>query len=305
MKKLNFIIFFSIFMFLGCAKPELKDPYIFVLGVAQDGGAPHAGCSKICCIERWNDPKKKLMVASLGIVDPNTNEKWMIDATPDFPKQFEILTGNDQKQLKGIFLTHAHIGHYSGLIHLGREVMGSSAIPVYTMPKMNRFLSNNGPWDQLINLNNINIKKLKDGKQIKLNDQISITPFIVPHRDEYSETVGFKINGPKKSMIYIPDIDKWQKWDQNIVDIINKNDLAMVDGSFYQNGEIPGRDMSEIPHPFIVESMDLMRSIAKNNKIYFIHLNHTNPALVQDSAAQKEIINSGFNIAEFGMILNL
>ena len=75
------------------------------------------------------------MVASLGIVDPNTNEKWMIDATPDFPKQFEILTGNDQKQLKGIFLTHAHIGHYSGLIHLGREVMGSNAIPVYTMQK--------------------------------------------------------------------------------------------------------------------------------------------------------------------------
>jgi len=175
----------------------------------------------------------------------------------------------------------------------------------YTMPKMSNFLSNNGPWNQLINLNNINIKKLKDGKQIKLNDQISITPFIVPHRDEYSETVGFQINGPKKSMIYIPDIDKWQKWDQNIVDIINKNDLAMIDGSFYQNGEIPGRDMSEIPHPFIVESMDLMRSIAKNNKIYFIHLNHTNPALVQDSAAQKEIINSGFNIAEFGMILNL
>ena len=202
-------------------------------------------------------------------------------------------------------MTHAHIGHYSGLIHLGREVMGSSAIPVYTMPKMSNFLSNNGPWNQLINLNNINIKKLKDGKQIKLNDQISITPFIVPHRDEYSETVGFQINGPKKSMIYIPDIDKWQKWDQNIVDIINKNDLAMIDGSFYQNGEIPGRDMSEIPHPFIVESMDLMRSIAKNNKIYFIHLNHTNPALVQDSAAQKEIINSGFNIAEFGMILNL
>ena len=127
----------------------------------------------------------------------------------------------------------------------------------------------------------------------------------MPHRDEYSETVGFQIKGPKKSLIYIPDIDKWEKWDQNIVDIINKNDLAMVDGSFYQNGEIPGRDMSEIPHPFIVESMDLMRSIAKNNKIYLIHLNHTNPALVQDSAAQKEIINSGFNIAEFGMILNL
>ena len=127
----------------------------------------------------------------------------------------------------------------------------------------------------------------------------------MPHRDEYSETVGFQIKGPKKSLIYIPDIDKWEKWDQSIVDLVNKNDLAMLDGSFYQNGEIPGRDMSEIPHPFIVESIELMKPITKNNKIYFIHLNHTNPALVKDSSAQKEIIKSGFNIAEFGMILNL
>ena len=216
-----------------------------------------------------------------------------------------MLTGNDQKQLKGVFLTHAHIGHYSGLIHLGKEVMGANSIPVYAMPKMRKFLNNNGPWNQLINLDNINIKKLNDGKQIKLNKQISITPFLVPHRDEYSETVGFQIKGPKKSLIYIPDIDKWEKWDQSIVDLVNKNDLAMLDGSFYQNGEIPGRDMSEIPHPFIVESIELMKPITKNNKIYFIHLNHTNPALVKDSSAQKEIIKSGFNIAEFGMILNL
>jgi len=65
------------------------------LGIAQDGGAPHAGCQKICCINRWGDPNERIMVVSLGIVDPNSNETWLIEATPDFPKQMEILTGNE------------------------------------------------------------------------------------------------------------------------------------------------------------------------------------------------------------------
>ena len=31
-----------------------EHPYVVILGIAQDGGAPHAACEKTCCI---NDPK--------------------------------------------------------------------------------------------------------------------------------------------------------------------------------------------------------------------------------------------------------
>ena len=266
---------------------------------------PHAGCSKSCCDNRWADPKKHLMVSSLGIVDPNSNEVWMIDATPDFPEQFRVLTENNLKKLKGVFLTHAHIGHYTGLMHLGREVMGSKSVPVYAMPKMGKYLRKNGPWSQLVALKNISIKKLKNEKTIELNNRVSLTPFLVPHRDEFSETVGYKIQGPNKSIIFIPDIDKWDKFDKDIVKIVSDNDIAILDGSFYQNGEIPGRDMSEIPHPFIIESIDLMESISGISDIFFIHLNHTNPALIENSDAQKQILDSGFNIAEFGKMISL
>ena len=296
-KKINYLFLIPL-LTIGCLKPLKLDPYIIILGIAQDGGVPHAGCNKVCCVNRWNDPSKKILVSSLGIVDPETSETWMIDATTDFPQQFEILTKNNLNTFKGVLLTHAHIGHYTGLIHLGREVMGTKSVPVYTMPIMKNYLESNGPWSQLVNLKNIELKKLKDGTSIDLNNRIKITPFLVPHRDEFSETIGYKIEGPNKSIIFIPDIDKWSKWEKDIVKIVDENDFAFLDGSFFQNGEIPGRDMSEIPHPFIIESLDKLKSTKKTSKVHFIHLNHTNPALIKDSNAHQQVINAGFNIAQ-------
>ncbi len=301
----RFIISIILIFFLGCSRQPVQEPYVVVLGIAQDGGAPHAGCQKECCIDRWNNPGKRLKVVSLGIVDPNSNETWMIEATPDLPKQLEMLTGNDREKLNGIFLTHAHIGHYAGLIHLGREVMGANSIPVYAMPKMAKYLKSNGPWSQLVQLQNISIKKMKNDNAVELNKRISVTPFLVPHRDEFSETVGYKIEGPNKSLVFIPDINKWEKWDEDIVKIVSENDFALIDGSFYTDDELPGRDMSEIPHPFIVESIEELKNINNKSGIHFIHLNHTNPALVQGSNAQNKIKKAGFNIASRNQIFKL
>ena len=294
------ILFLSLLLFSACSQKANQSPYVIVLGIAQDGGVPHASCSKSCCINRWDKPEKKVMVTSLGIVDPNSNETWMIDATPDFPKQLEMLTGNNIEKLKGIFLTHAHIGHYTGLMHLGREVMGAQSVPVYAMPKMTKFLRSNGPWSQLVDLDNIEIKKLKKNRTIVLNKRISITPFIVPHRDEFSETVGYQIKGPNKSLVFIPDIDKWEKWDKNLIEVATKNDYTLIDGSFYTEAELPGRDMSEIPHPFIIESMEALKGLTDKSGIHFIHFNHTNPVLNLYSKAKKDILNAGFNIAKSG-----
>ena len=293
---ISFIVI-SIFL-IGWTLPKNDNPYIIVLGIAQDGGAPHAACTKDCCIDKWDNPKLHNQVSSLGIVDPSTNEVWMIDATPDFSLQLNTLTMDQKRTFKGVFLTHAHIGHYTGLIHLGREVMGAKQIPVYAMPKMKRFLTTNGPWSQLVDLNNIDIKNLQNNTKIQLNNNLSITPFIVPHRDEFSETVGYRIHGPNKSLIFIPDIDKWEKWSQNIEDVVEDNDFSLLDGTFYDINELPGRDMSEIPHPFIVESMEILKNINNKSGVHFIHLNHTNPALNRQSTVMKMIKNSGLNVAK-------
>ena len=267
---------------------------------------PHAGCVKKCCEMLWEIGDKE-KVTSLGIIDPKLNRSWIIDATPDFAEQYHILTKVHNTQLQGIFLTHAHMGHYIGLLQLGREVMGAKDINVFCMPKMKYFLENNAPWQQLIDLNNISIKLLKSAKKHKLSHHLFIEPFLVPHRDEFSETVGYRVMGPKNSAIFIPDIDKWSKWDQDIKKVILNSNISFIDGTFYSNDEIPHRDMSEIPHPFIIETMEQLSSLnsINTNKVHFIHLNHSNPALREHTSATKLIKAKHFNIAREGQTFDL
>ena len=295
----------SILLFFGYLN-STDLPYVVVLGIAQDGGLPHAGCLKNCCKNLWGTGNNE-KVASIGIVDPKTAQSWLIDATPDFASQLHILENIHKTKLSGIFLTHAHIGHYSGLLQLGREVMGAKDMPVYAMPRMKSFLYENSPWNQLLSLENIKIIDLKNSKEIKLSSQLYIEPFLVPHRDEFSETVGYRVVSNKKSLVYIPDIDKWSKWDQDIFQVVLHSDFALLDGTFYSSDEIPHRDMSEIPHPFIIETMDLLDNMNSKNrkKIYFIHFNHSNPAINYTSSVSNIIRSKRFNIATEGLKLNL
>lgn len=179
--------------------------------------------------------------------------------------------------------------------------MGAKSVPVYAMPRMEKFLQTSGPWSQLVSLNNIRLVPIRESK-FKLNDRISITPFLVPHRDEFTETVGFKIHGPKRSAIYLPDIDKWDRWQTSIADLIADVDIAFLDGTFFDGSELPGRNMAQIPHPFVVESIAQFKtmSLADRNKIQFIHLNHTNPLLNRVSKAHSIVKRAGHHVAEQG-----
>jgi pyrroloquinoline quinone biosynthesis protein B len=291
--------------------PIPNNPFLLILGVAQDAGYPQAGCAKTCCQPAWENPTLSQFPTCLGIVDPQTRQYWLIEATPDFKWQMNILqkmAGFPPDQLPdGIFLTHAHIGHYTGLIHLGREVIGAKQIPVHVLPRMHDFLQKNGPWNQLTSLENIKLMPLVPNRPVQLTEKISIRPFLVPHRDEFSETAGFMIRGPDRSLIFIPDIDKWGKWDQDIQALVRENDFAFLDGTFFDATELPGRDMSEIPHPFIKESMEQFKNLSSSEKekIFFIHLNHSNPALQPDSKTADVILQQGFRISSQGAVFPL
>lgn len=278
-------------------------PFLMVLGTAQDAGYPQAACKKSCCEKVWSGQAQKKLVSCLALIDPISGSSWIFDATPDFKEQLHLvenLSTTKPTKLSGIFITHAHMGHYTGLMDLGREAMGAKQVPVFTMPRMSDYLSNNGPWSQLVGLENISLQNLKPDSTIQLPQNIMVTPFLVPHRDEYSETVGFRIEGPNHSAIFIPDIDKWNKWNRNIKEEIRKVDYAFLDGTFFENGELPGRDMNQIPHPFVEESMQLFADLSKEekSKIHFIHFNHTNPLLQEGSPAQQKVETAGFKIAK-------
>lgn len=280
-----------------------------VLGIAQDAGYPQIGCRKACCQLVYQKKQSPRQVTALGIVDASAQQKWLVEATPHIKQQ--LLTLNQALPTtnmlpNGILLTHAHIGHYTGLMQLGREALGAKALPVFTLPRMTNFLRTNGPWDQLVALNNIALQVIQADSSFNLNANLSCTPLKVPHRDEYSETAGYLIKGKQKQLLFIPDIDKWQKWERSILELIQTVDYALLDGTFFKNGELPNRDMSEIPHPFVEESMRLMKALPKADKakVHFIHLNHTNPLLFDDST-KREVEAAGFRLAYEGQIFTL
>ena len=278
-----------------------NDPYIYILGVTQDAGYPQTGCYQAHCMPGWQDASLRRNAVSLGLIDPAGHKKYLFDATPGFPEQLyelEMEAPSGRFELAGIFLTHAHIGHYTGLMHLGHEAMGASNVPVYAMPRMADYLENNGPWSQLVSYKNIAIKPLQNNKTQSLGT-LKVTPFLVPHRDEYSETVGYRIDGPHKSAIFIPDINKWSEWQVDLATLINTVDYALIDATFFSDGELPGRDMSKVPHPFVTESMELLGDLPteERNKVWFIHMNHTNPLLDPQSKETISVQSMGFNVA--------
>jgi len=272
-----------------------------VLGVAQDAGFPQIGCVKGCCTKAFNDPAKQHSVTSLGILDRQTQQTILFEASPDIAMQLSKINGFHGLPLnqmpEKIFITHAHIGHYTGLMYLGREAISAENVDVYGGPRLMNFLKSNGPWEQLVKLNNIVPNILAKEDEVRFGE-LTIKPISVPHRDEYSETYGYLIEGPNKTILFLPDIDKWEKWPE-IDKWINEVDIAFLDGTFYSGDELGGRDMSEIPHPSVRESMQRFNQLPREErkKIVFIHFNHTNPLMNTLSPEYEEVHEKGFRVA--------
>jgi len=263
---------------------------------------PQAGCRQAVCVAARKDPSKRLHVASLGLVDPASGKRFLIDATPDFPEQMERLGGLPD----AILLTHAHIGHYLGLAQLGREVLGTRRVPVYTTPSMARFLRANGPWKRLVQLENIELRELAPGATITLTAFLTVTAIKVPHRDEESDTVAFLVTAPRHKILWLPDIDKWDKWDRRLEDMLRADPslIAFVDGTFFSADEIPGRTMADIPHPLVPETIARFGSDPPRGRLSFVHLNHTN-RLLWDKAAVSDLQKKGFDVAVEGAVIPL
>lgn len=284
---------------------------LIVLGTIQDAGSPQIGCKKACCKDLFDHPDVRRQVVSLGLVDNVNHKKYLFEATPDVSRQMKLLVRSDvhntNELVDGIFLTHAHIGHYVGLVYLGKEATDAKEVPVYAMPRMREFLTTNGPWSQLVSRKNIVLTPIEHETAVPLSPTITVTPFLVPHRDEYSETVGYHIKGPNKTALFIPDIDKWKKWDKDIVAEIRNVDYAFLDATFYSGKELNNRDMAQIPHPFVLESLEQFQVLSpqERQKVVFIHFNHTNPIINSNSPEAQQVLEQGFQIAQINGVFEL
>jgi len=308
---------------------ELAGPTLVVLGTVQDGGLPHGSCHGPHCRAAREDPTRRRWVASLGIVLPRSRRLYLIDATPDVIEQLHRLSRYresglpaggtvDRSPLDGVFLTHAHMGHYLGLAHFGFEAIHTRHLPTWGTPRMLGFLRDNGPWSQLVSMENLELREMPlaapgvpavdGGGWVELGEGVAVAAFPVPHRDEYSDTVAYLIRGPERAVLYVPDTDGWDVWPRPLPEVIGDGvDLALLDGSFFSMGELPGRDITQVRHPLMRQTMDLLERQVEAGEIEvaFTHLNHSNPALVPDGPERREIEARGFRVLEEGEELGL
>ena len=295
---------------LGATPPSAR-----VLGIAQDGGLPHAACRCDRCEAARTDPARASGVSSLALIAPKAGKVYLMDAAPEITAQLNLLDDArkppmgkvDRAPIDGVLLTHAHMGHYLGLSYLGFEAVSAKGVPVWASERMGAFLRANGPWSQLVSQKNIRLERATPETPFTLDGDLKVTPFLVPHRDEYTDTLGYRVDGPNRSLVYIPDSAPWRKWRAPLKDRLQGVDVALLDATFYSGDELPGRDLSRIGHPLVVDTMDLLQDRVKAGtlEVYFIHLNHSNPALAPDSAARKEIEKRGFHVARVGQDIPL
>ena len=270
-----------------------------LLGVAQDAGVPQLGCDCPNCRAARSEPATRQMAVSLGLIDHAAGASWLIDASPDFPAQYDWLRAYAPDcRVQGILLTHAHIGHYLGLAFLGREGMNAQGMMVYATADVCRFLTNNAPWSQLVRLHNIILQPIEPDAAVELSPALSVTAIPVPHRAEFSDTVAYVVAGPSARLFYCPDIDGWERFGPDPAQFLADVDVALLDGTFFSPDELPGRDLSQIPHPMVVDTVG--RLAERTGQTVIIHLNHTNP-LLRDSRERAWLRAQAVGVGFLGM----
>jgi pyrroloquinoline quinone biosynthesis protein B len=278
----------------GIACYELV-PQVISLGAAQDAGFPHLACFRTCCETARADGRRE-PVAALAVI--GENGWWLVDATPDLPQQVHSMGSLPQ----GILLTHAHAGHYTGLMYLGREGMNARGMPVHCSEKMAEFLRANAPWDQLVKLGNVELRPFRSGEILDLDPWILVEPIAVPHRNEYADTHAFGITLPGcDPLLYLPDLDRWDTgWALDPGPMLDRFPTLVLDGTFHSAADLDGRDLSEIPHPPVLVTLEFLAQRGQKHFLWFTHLNHTNPLWDPDSDASRAASQMGYGVARSG-----
>lgn len=273
----------------------------YILGSGQDGGLPQVGSRMAADTAARVDPLAVRLGPSICVLDDD-GRCFLVDVSPDIKEQENrLLTIPGYAKRKpgnpfdAVLLTHAHMGHYAGLVHFGREAANCRELPVWCTDRMADFLRDNAPWDQLVSLGNIELRPTGlSVPPIEPWPGLSIRAIPVPHRGEYTDTVGISIN---ETLLYVPDIDNWDAWPA-APEEVGKHEVCLLDATFYSRDELPGRDLSEISHPFITDTLKKFGDLAKNRRIILTHFNHSNPVCDPGSKEARSVTAAGFELAQ-------
>ncbi len=280
---------------------------VMVLGSAQDGGMPQFGAHTALDEAARTGEIPRRFSSSVAVVGDD-GRVLLLDVGPDLKAHEEVLATNsamgrrvESTPIDGVVITHAHVGHYAGLLLFGRETHAADAMPCWVTAKMARFLESEAPWRLLVEQGHLDLRAHEPPASFEPWADLSVSLIPVPHRHEASDTVAISING---SALYLPDIDSWGEWSE-AEDVIGAHSTAFLDATFWSDTELPHRDMEAIKHPFVPDTLERFAHLAPSRRLVLTHLNHTNPISDPASPEHAAVLEAGFEVAIEGLTIRL
>ncbi len=287
---------------------------VVLLGTAQDGGVPQAGCAKPCCMTEFGGPTRHRNPVALGLTAED-GSRHLIEASRTLADQlilWSTVDGGPLDKLDSIWLTHGHLGHIDGLGLFGCEAWGTEDIPLHASESMIGVVQSSPPLAPLFENNHLIPTPFYSGEKVELTTDLSITPVKVPHRDEHTDTHAFLIEGASKRLLFLPDHDSWSvtleshstdnplSWLHSLF-----VDIVLLDGTFWSGEELGGH-AKKIGHPPVEDTLELLGIKGPSDpRVVFIHLNHTNPLHDESSAETARVRAMGWEVARQPMSFNL
>ncbi|OIR10596.1 MAG: hypothetical protein BEU05_01525 [Marine Group III euryarchaeote CG-Bathy2] len=275
-----------------------------LLGSAQDGGVPQAGCRCAHCAAALADRAFERLPASLALRAPSGVQ--LFEATRELARQLALAGGGTPA---AVWLTHAHLGHVDGLGQFGPEVMNARGVPLHCSRAVAERLRATPGWRALLDGGHLRLREWRSGEPVA-GDGFSVTPLPVPHRSEAGDTHALFVSR-KRKLLFLPDHDSWdatlpavgaaspRDWFRQL-----GADIVLLDGTFCSANELPRQ--AEVPHPPVAETLERLGPRREGDpRVVFIHLNHTNPLCNPDSDESAQLARSGWEVGCEGQTFSI
>ena len=309
--------------------------FIKVLGAAAGGGYPQWNCNHPNSRLARLHTKEAFPRTQSSIALSSDKKKWFIfNASPDLRQQLwnnkELMPSPDDplrySPIMGVVLTNADVDHTAGLINL-RE---SQKFNLYATKRVLNVLGENSIFN-VLNPKFVNRIPVELNNKFELvytdnnSSGIKVKPFAVPGKvalwleDETKgknfgsveeDTIALEVSDSKgKKFFYIPACASIPDW---LLEKLDNSELIFFDGTLWQDDEMikenvgikTGKRMGHISMSDSEGSIEVLKKINVKRKI-FIHINTTNPALLETSEERKVANANGWEIAYDSMEIEL
>ncbi|GGF99824.1 coenzyme PQQ synthesis protein B [Rhodococcoides trifolii] len=296
--------------------------WVRVLGSAAGGGFPQWNCTCPSCRAVRSGSRPSIARSQSSIAVSADRERWfLLNASPDIQSQIESFPDlhpdeGRVSRLEAVLLTDAELDHTIGLLLMregrGIEVHATDSVheTLTTGTSVLRTLEAYCPvkWQEVV-----------PGAEVSLGDGLSYSAFDVPTEKSmrfpgaaaYGRVVGYRLTDTRsgRSLVYLPCV---QTLTSEIVEQLAGTSALLIDGTCWHDDEMPSlglasktsRSMGHVPITGPGGSLETLSQLPIDRKVY-IHINNSNPILLDDSPERAHLDRHGMEVAVDGLELEI